>query len=139
MISKKAKRYSLLAIGLFLVLTLSYEIFFGGGLWQDYTGTVRHAMNLKLLLYMWTKQGLPKVFDIHDNIGFPNDRTYFDYTNIIKVKSTIYHCRFGARADDLPPGILAISDQGIILWISDTYSNVVISPEKITLFSRPIK
>jgi hypothetical protein len=52
----------------------------------------------------------------------------FVYTNTVTTSNTVYHCLFGTRDPDWPAGVLAVTDDGIILWVRDRDGNVTVSP-----------
>ncbi len=77
---------------------------------------------LKILDQHWREQGRPAVFVVTNYVyivGSTNQ--YYMFTNKVDVKGVSYHCRFGVRDPDRfqKPGVLAISDEGVLLWIGD--------------------
>jgi len=85
---------------------------------------------LNELLMDWEKAGRPDSFRVSDHI-VSHPASYFTYTNIIRLGTNIYHCRFGARSPNfVAPGLVVITDDKIILWIRDKDAKIVVSPEK---------
>ena len=86
---------------------------------------------LRDLYRHWTQEGRPTVF-VTTNY-FYNVRTtnqYFMFTNTVTVQSLLYHCRFAIRDPDRfqAPGVLAIADEGVILWLGDG-GQIVVAPD----------
>ena len=61
----------------------------------------------------------------------PADNFFID-TNVITTTNGVLHCRFGARDGAWPPGlgVLAITDEGLTVFIARTNGKVTISPEE---------
>jgi hypothetical protein len=85
------------------------------------------ATILESLREEWTNQNKPPGFDVSQ---FSKPRgTYFNFTNAVSAGGRSYKCMFGARQKDWPPGVLAITDDGVILWIRDRDGQVTLAPE----------
>jgi hypothetical protein len=54
---------------------------------------------------------------------------WFMVTNSPVLDGVAYHRRFGTRKDFWPSGVMAITDQGVVLWIRDGDGRVTASPE----------
>jgi hypothetical protein len=77
----------------------------------------------------WLSHGRPTDFQPYPVTGTTTNDV-FVYTNIIKTKSAVFHCRIGARRPTWwPAGILAITDEGLVIFIGDKDGKVTISPE----------
>jgi hypothetical protein len=74
------------------------------------------------------KQNRSSAYDISRFARPPG--AYFDLTNTISAGGRAYKCLFGTRREDWPPGILAITEEGVILWIHDEGGKVTTSPEE---------
>jgi hypothetical protein len=85
------------------------------------------AVDLRYAQGQWQTNGQPSKFDLYKIIGPTN--LFFIYTNTVTTSNSVYHCLFGARRLNWPPGVLAVTDIGIILWIRDRDGNVTIEPE----------
>jgi len=77
----------------------------------------------------WIDRGRPESFKPNKVIGGTFGNVFF-YTNKVQVGGMIYQCRFGVSDNVWPPGILAITDEGIVLWIRQRDGKVTVSPEK---------
>lgn len=57
---------------------------------------------------------------------------YIVFTNRLMVAGHPYHCRFGVRPGIgiMPPGVLAITDEGVVVFIADQDGRVIVSPGK---------
>jgi hypothetical protein len=75
----------------------------------------------------WIKQNRSPAYDV-SRFAKPLG-TYFNFTNTVSAGGRDYKCLFGARREDWPPGILAITEDGIILWVGDQDGKVALSPE----------
>jgi hypothetical protein len=75
----------------------------------------------------WIKQNRSPAFNVSD-IGRPPG-TFFNLTNTVSAGGRQYKCLFGARRDDWPPGVLAITEDGVILWVREQDGKVTLSPE----------
>jgi hypothetical protein len=77
----------------------------------------------------WTSHGRPANFELGESIG--PSYTFFIYTNVVRVTNGVFHCRFGARRPSYsPPGVLAITDDGQVIFICSTNGKVTISPDE---------
>ena len=92
--------------------------YYGGDLAGD-------ASLLRMTWRDWVKDGRPTNY----NIGILPVGTYFTYTNIVRGTNGIFRCRFATRSPGYPPGVMAITDQGQVIFVC-TNGNVIISPEK---------
>lgn len=91
--------------------------------------------DLRYLYREWVKDGRPDnfeptnyIFDVSSTYGTSNQ--YFVFTNTVSAEGTRFHCRF-ARRDATrfhKPGIMAISDEGVVLWIAAD-GMIVVAPE----------
>ena len=75
----------------------------------------------------WVRLGQPLVTNISDWIGPTND--YFVYTNTITITNHVFHGCFSSRRPDWP-GVMAVTEDGIIVWIRDKDGKVTIDPQK---------
>ena len=71
---------------------------------------------LRVIYMQWLAAGRPARWDIKGLIEDEYNR-YFDYTNVFVVDHGVCHCRFGCEAPNVPTGILAITDEGRVIWI----------------------
>lgn len=91
--------------------------------------------DLKSLYRAWLRDGRPEPVDTSKYI-WSNARQYFTHTNVVNLGSNVFHCRFGARSTNFRrQGILAITDEQVLLWLSDD-GKVVVSPERNLRFDR---
>jgi hypothetical protein len=91
--------------------------------------------DLNTLYRAWVRDGRPEPFDTSKYIS-SNARRYFAYTNLVNLGSNVFHCRFAARSTNFRrQGILAITDEQVLLWLSDD-GNIVVSPERNPRFDR---
>jgi hypothetical protein len=88
------------------------------------------ATELRILYQVWVERGRPSDFDTEDIYGNGKVRSFFVYTNVLNVGKDTYHCRFGTRELGWPAGTLAVTDEGIIVWVRDKDGKVTVSPEK---------
>jgi hypothetical protein len=91
-----------------------------------YLGT--DACNLKWARDYWISQGRPVGFDPGRVLGPAN--VYFVYTNTVTITNRVLHCRFGARRSEWPAGVLAITDEGIMIWIRGRDGEITVSPDE---------
>jgi hypothetical protein len=91
------------------------------------------AGELSDIYKLWLERGQPTNFTTADFFGpqyreFTNQ--FFVFTNTATAGSVVYHCHFGALCPHFPPGgVLAITDEGPIIWIRDRDGKVTLSPE----------
>src|SRR5208283_4919669 len=77
------------------------------------------ALGLRLVQENWVKEGRPDNFK-PDNVVQSSVEHFSVFTNEIAVAAVVYHCRFAVRSDLIhTPGIMAITDEGVLLWIRD--------------------
>jgi hypothetical protein len=55
--------------------------------------------------------------------------TFFVFANMVKTTNGVLHCRFGARRPAWPPGVLAITDEGLVIFIRERDGEVIFSPQ----------
>lgn len=93
-------------------------------------------------LYLdWSKKGRPEDFvttNYFYNVGSSNQ--YFWFTNTVTVQNNQLHCRFAIRDPRRfqGPGLLAITDEGVLLWVGDD-GKVVLAPDTKNWSSRPTR
>ena len=75
----------------------------------------------------WLRQDKPPAFDVSRFAKPPG--TYFNFTNTVSAGGRGYKCLFGARREHWPRGILAMTEDGIILWVRKQDGTVTLSPE----------
>ncbi len=78
----------------------------------------------------WDKRGRPDDFDIPAEYRLGAGMGFFVFTNQVTVSNKVYHCRFGARQNYWPPGTLAVTDEGVVLWIRSRGGSIIVSPER---------
>lgn len=76
----------------------------------------------------WLSHGRPADFQPSQVAGTPEE--FFIYTNLIHTTNAVFRCRFGSRRPGWPPGILAITDGGMVIFACGTNGKVTISPEE---------
>jgi hypothetical protein len=77
----------------------------------------------------WLERGRTNDFVSSGIVGGMFSNVVF-YTNSIKVDGRKYQCRFGVREDYWPPGVLAITDEGEIVWIRDRDGKATLAPHR---------
>jgi hypothetical protein len=82
---------------------------------------------LKYVEKEWVNRGRPTNFNIVEYIGPSN--VFFVFTNTVTNTSAVFHCCFAARRPDWPAGLLAVTDNGIALWVRDRDGKVTMCPE----------
>jgi hypothetical protein len=88
------------------------------------------AVGLDSVREVWVKQGRSNNFDPNNAVRSSVEH-YYAFTNEISVAGQIYHCRFAVRSQLIhTPGAMAITDDGICLWIYDKDGKVIVSPQK---------
>jgi hypothetical protein len=85
------------------------------------------AMCLKDARDYWLSHGRPTNFQLGEVVGPPE--AFFIYTNILTTTNGVFHCRFGSRDPGWPPGTLAITDEGLVIYIRERDGKVFFSPE----------
>lgn len=91
--------------------------------------------DLHTLYRAWVRDGRPEPVDTSKYIS-SNARGYFAHTNVVDLGSNVFRCRFAARSANFRrQGILAITDEQVLLWLSDD-GNIVVSPERNPRFDR---
>ncbi|MGA3269188.1 MAG: hypothetical protein ABSE16_20525 [Verrucomicrobiota bacterium] len=85
------------------------------------------AFGLKDVQDYWISHGRPLEFRPSEVSGNPGE--IFVFTNIVKTTNGVLHCRFGARRLGWPPGVLAITDEGFVIFIRERDGRVIFSPE----------
>ena len=76
----------------------------------------------------WLSHDRPPGFQPSSVAGTPDE--FFVYTNIVKNTNGVLHCRFGARRPGWPLGVLAITDEGPLIFIRERDSAVIVAPEE---------
>lgn len=76
----------------------------------------------------WVDHGRPANFQLNEVLGPPE--TFFTYTNIVRGTNGVFHCRFGASRPGWPPGVLAVTDDGQLIFACSTNGKVTISPDE---------
>lgn len=86
---------------------------------------------LRALSAKWERDGFPTEFNITNNFytGHTTNQVFF-FTNQITLQGTNYRCQLAVRSPERfrPPGLLAVTDRGVLLWLGDDGRSVV-SPE----------
>lgn len=85
---------------------------------------------LRFILNQWHAKGRPKEFDVERVVEPGKVTTFFMATNIVASNGRSYQCRFGSRSVYRPGGFLAITDEGVTMWISEGTGKVTLSPER---------
>ena len=93
------------------------------------------GMQLEGLYRAWVRDGRPDSVDTSRYIT-SSSSLYFVHTNIIKLGTNQFHSRFAARSSNFRrQGILVITDEQILLWVSDD-GKVIVSPQRNARFDR---
>lgn len=94
----------------------------------DYPPKYLHTadVTLRYLEEYWTTNGRPSNFDVSQVVGPAG--MYFVFTNTITISNAVYHCCFAARLPEWPAGVLAITENGVTVWIRDRDGKITISP-----------
>ena len=84
----------------------------------------------------WVKQGRPEAFEPTNyttHISSTSGTKYqvFVFTNTVTVKPDVFHCHFAVRDPSrfYKPGLVAITDEGVLLWVGDD-GKIVVAPDK---------
>ena len=95
------------------------------------------APTLRHLYQSWASDGRPESVDTAKYITSSSD-IYTAFTNVVTVASNVYHCRFGVRSPNRfsTPGVLAITDEGVILWVGEKAGDVIVAPETTRPFGQ---
>jgi len=92
---------------------------------------------LRYLYQQWSKEGRPASFQLTNYITSISDTNstpdrFIVFTNTVSTEGSVYHCRFAVRSSPggrfWKPGVLAISDEGVLLWIADD-GKIVVAPD----------
>ena len=95
---------------------------------SDTTEAFHAGEGLKTLYMQWSQDGRPMPPNTGKYIR-SNLRHFFNYTNTINAGTNVFHCRFGATSEQFRRhGILAITDEHVLIWIGED-KKVVVSPE----------
>jgi hypothetical protein len=86
------------------------------------------ALALRTAHDYWLTNGCPADFQPGQFLGLAD--AFFIYTNTIKTANAVFHCRFGSRRPGWPSEVLAITDEGTMIFISDKDGKVTISPDE---------
>jgi hypothetical protein len=115
---------------LFTGFLVSFGLCLTGCQSDDVTHARALSPNLRILYDAWRKEGRPAAFAI-DRYLSPSRDNYFVFTNSVAVAGSTYHCRFAVRSPSRfsRPGVLAITDEQVILWIGDSPNDLIASPE----------
>lgn len=154
---KRLLKISLIAPLLLILLVTAYDtltFLFRKNLYPELLG--HRASNLQELNEYWISKGKPANFNLEKYGSYAPPHNYFVYTNTItvtgavyhaivshtnyvlgiwtshktiSVTGAVYHCSFGVRAPGFPPGILAITDEGLVVWIRERDGKAILSPE----------
>lgn len=100
------------------------------------------AGQLRYLYQEWLKQGGPETFQ-PTNYIYSMSSTYgakyqfVVFTNTVISNGIQYHCHFAKRDPTRfkKPGVIAIADEGVILWVGDD-GKIVVAPETKNWSSR---
>lgn len=118
-------------IGFFVACLLS-----SGCVQSDTKEALSLAADLRALYGSWAKDGRPEQPNVNAYIH-SNRRQFFIYTNVVRVETNYFHCRFGARSQNLQrKGVLAICDEQVMLWIPDESGEVIVDPQNNSRFNR---
>jgi hypothetical protein len=85
------------------------------------------AVELKYVQQYWITNGRPASIDLA-NVPWA-DGSLIDFTNVISLSNQVYHCRFASCRRGPPFGLMAVSDDGITLWINAKDGKVTVAPE----------
>ena len=86
------------------------------------------AISLREAQDYWLSHGRPLDFKLSEVVGPTND--FFVFTNVVKTTNGVLHCHFGARQVGWPPGVLAITDEGPLIFVRERDSAVIVAPEE---------
>jgi len=75
----------------------------------------------------WHTKGCPLRYDFRTVVDPTND--FFVFTNSVVFSNKVHHCCFGARRSEWPRGLLAITDDGVLVWIRDSDGQVTVAPD----------
>jgi hypothetical protein len=89
------------------------------------------AFTLRYARDYWISHGRPANFRLEEVI--PSE-DFFAYTNILRTTNSVFHCRFGSRNPGWPPGVVAITDEGQVIFVCSTNGKVTISPDKYGVY-----
>jgi hypothetical protein len=86
------------------------------------------ARSLRYARDYWISHGRSADFRLEEVLGPPED--FFIYTNTLRTTNGVFHIRFGSRRPGWPPGTLAITDEGQMIFVCSTNGKVTISPDE---------
>lgn len=86
------------------------------------------AYSLRQARDYWISHGRPSGFQPSEAVG-PAYK-FFIYSNIVGTTSGTLHCCFGTREIGWPSGVLAITDNGKVIFIRQRDGKVILSPEE---------
>jgi hypothetical protein len=90
---------------------------------------------LGMIYQRWIDAGRPLHYDPRLAIENSSVGSYCEFTNTVAFGGKTYRCRFAFRPDKpvlvtyMPPGTLAITDEGVLLWIRERDGRVFVSPD----------
>ena len=85
------------------------------------------ASILQDLHEQWIKGGRSSDFNPTNYAGPPG--AFFTYTNRVIIDGHAHKCCFGAHERIEPSGMLAITDDGIVIWVRESDGKITVSPE----------
>jgi hypothetical protein len=80
---------------------------------------------------LWVEGGRQADYDPAQSLRQPVRRPfkYFTYTNTVRFEGEVHTCRFGHRLPRLSSGVLAITEEGVVVWVSSATGKVTVSPD----------
>ena len=76
----------------------------------------------------WLSHGRPTGLQPGEVAGTPEK--YFVFTNIVTTTTGVLHCRFACREPGWPSGVLAITDNRLVIFIRQRDGKVIFSPDE---------
>lgn len=120
--------YALAGFILILSLPLLYRAL---SVWCDEIdarAVIQQQVEILRMVYSdWKDHGSKSFYDPDEFVR--GAATFFVFTNSFVVDGRQFHCRFGCSGL-FPPGRIAITDEGVSLYISDDNRRIIIAPEK---------
>jgi hypothetical protein len=97
---------------------------------SDTVEAIYYKADLKGIYMAWVRDGKPSSINITNYVGSNSSgSSFFACTNAVVAGTNVFHCRFACRSPVFRrKGVIAISDEQVLLWIGDD-SKIVVSPE----------
>ena len=114
---------------LVLFITLLNLVVVGCDKTESTEPVVNMAVGLDTIRDIWAKLGQPSNFD-PTNLVLSSVEHFYTYTNVVSLAGKDYHCRFAVRSKLIhTSGAMAITVDGVCLWIYDKDGKVIVSPQ----------